>query len=161
MRIPLARTPNWTVSDPDDIKSQWWAWDNPDSPWGSRETFSGTESHLGVDTQHLTQTADYYEGAYIWPEYGWVMSTPYPTRVLKFDPERHALVFGGQWSNTAGSYHIPRHARYYLEDKPHYLDAAGRVLVSKGKATAGGCTCVCRAIATRTRRRSRLRSGSP
>ena len=124
-RIPLARTPNWTVSDPDDIKSEWWAWDNPKNGWGNRTAFGNGESHLGVDTKNLTGPADYYEGAYIWPEYGWVMSTPYPTRVLKYDAERHALVFGGQWSNAAGSYHIPRHARYYLEDKPHYLDQSG------------------------------------
>jgi len=23
-RIPLARTPNWKVSNPDDVKSEWW-----------------------------------------------------------------------------------------------------------------------------------------
>ena len=133
VRIPLARTPNWTVSDPDDIKSEWWAWDNPKSPWGSRETLNGMELHLGVDTKHITETADYYEGAYLWPEYGWVMSTPYPTRVRKADPARHALLFGGQWGGPAGSHHVPRHARYYLEDKPHYLDAPGEFWFDKKK----------------------------
>jgi hypothetical protein len=85
VRIPLARTPNWKVSDPDDIKSEWWSWDNPKKPWGAREKINGAESHLGVDTQHLTGPPEYYQGAYIWPEYGWVMRTPYPTRVLKYD----------------------------------------------------------------------------
>ncbi len=133
VRIPLARTPNWTVTDPDDIKSQWWSWDNPKNPWGSREKFNGTEMHLGVDTEHITRSPDYYEGAYIWPEYGWVMSTPYPTRVLKCDAKEHALVFGGQWGGGAGSYHVPRHARYYLEDKPHYLDSPGEFWFDKRK----------------------------
>ncbi len=131
VRIPLARTPNWTASDPTDIKSEWWSWDNPKSPWGSRETIGSTESHRGVDTEHLTGPPEYYEGATIWPEYGWVMSTPYPTRVLRYDPEEHSLVFGGQWSNAAGSYHVPRHARYYLEDKPHYLDSPGEFWFQK------------------------------
>ncbi len=136
VRIPLARTPNWTVSDPDDIKSQWWSWDNPKTPWGSRENLGGTEMHLGIDTRHIQGSADYFEGAYIWPEYGWVMSTPYPTRVLKCDPERHALLFGGQWGGGAGSYHVPRHARYYLEDKPHYLDSPGEFWFDR-KRTGG------------------------
>lgn len=125
VRIPLARTPNWTVSDPDDVKSQWWEWDLPKHPWGARETVGGIEAHLGIDTKHLTGPAEYYEGAYIWSEYGWVMSTPYPTRVLKYDASRHAIAFAGQWGGGAGSYHVPRHARYYLEDKPHYLDEPG------------------------------------
>ena len=134
VRIPLARTPNWNVSDPDDIKSEWWSWENPKHAWGSRETLNGREVHVGVDTEHITASPDYYEGAYIWPEYGWVMSTPYPTRVLGHDAARHALLFGGQWGNTAGSYHIPRHARYYLEDKPHYLDEPGEFwLARKGE----------------------------
>jgi hypothetical protein len=131
VRIPLARTPNWKVTDPDDIKSQWWSWDNPENAWGSREKFNGTDVHLGVDSEHITGPPDYYEGAYIWPEYGWVMSTPYPTRVLKCDAARHALLFGGQWGTNAGSYHVPRHARYYLEDKPHYLDSPGEFWFDK------------------------------
>jgi len=28
-RIPLARTPNWKISNPDDVKNEWWVWDNP------------------------------------------------------------------------------------------------------------------------------------
>jgi hypothetical protein len=131
IRLALARTPNWSVSDPDDIKSEWWTWKNPDNPWGSRVTLNGTQSHFGCDPENLTQPAEYYEGAYIWPEYGWVMSTPYPTRVLRYDAQRRGLVFGGQWSNNAGSYHVPRHARYYLEDKPHYLDEGGEFWFQK------------------------------
>jgi len=34
-RIPLARTPNWKVSNPDDVKSEWWVWDNPHKPFGN------------------------------------------------------------------------------------------------------------------------------
>jgi hypothetical protein len=29
-RLALARTPNWNITDPDDIKSEWWTWKNPD-----------------------------------------------------------------------------------------------------------------------------------
>ena len=121
-RIPLARAPNWKVSDPDDIKSEWWQWENPKKQWGIRTKVGRSEVHMGVDATHLTEGPAYYKDALIWPEYGWVMGTPYPTRVLRYDPGEHSLAFAGQWGGGAGSYHVPRHARYYLEDKPHYLD---------------------------------------
>src|SRR5262249_27934023 len=34
-RIPLARTPNWKVSNPDDVKSEWWVWDNQRKAFGN------------------------------------------------------------------------------------------------------------------------------
>ena len=123
-RLPLARTPNWQVSDADDIKSEWFRFNNPDrnAAWGLTADFAGTIRPMGVDTVNLKRDADYYEGALIWSEYGWVMGTPYPSRVVKFDRAKSALIFGGQWGSGAGSHHFPRHTRYYLEDKPHYLD---------------------------------------
>ena len=126
VRIPLARTPNWEVSDLDDIKSQWWHWDYAGTkPFDVfTETDAGKKLYLGVDTAHLTRPADYYQDALVWTEYGWVMGTPYPARVEVVDTERKGLGFGGQWGGV-GSYKIVRYNRYYLEDKPHYLDAPG------------------------------------
>ncbi|MCP5521642.1 MAG: hypothetical protein H7A46_08850 [Verrucomicrobiales bacterium] len=122
-RIPLARTPNWKVSNPDDIKGEWWMWDNPGKPFGNTITNAGgQEIHLGIDTKHIKdRPADYYQGALIWPEYGWVMSGPYPGRVEVVDLERHGLGFGG-WTGGGTGGVIMRNMRYYLEDKPHYLD---------------------------------------
>lgn len=96
-RIPLARTPNWKASNPDDVKSEWWVWDNPDKPFGNTiKDARGQEMHLGIDTKHIKDhSEDYYKGALIWPEYGWVMSAPYPTEVEVVDLERHGLGFGG------------------------------------------------------------------
>ncbi len=134
-RIPLARTPNWRVSDPDDVKSEWFHFNNPGrrEVWGMKTKLQGAERPMGVDTENLTRDAEYYEGALIWSEYGWVMGTPYPSRVAKFDPEKKALVFGGQWGRSIGKYHYPRYVRYYLEDKPHYLDdsASGEFWLDK------------------------------
>ena len=130
-RIPLARTPNWKVSDPDDVKSEWWQFDNPRRAWGERLKVGKAEAHLGTDTQHLRESFEYYKGAYVWSEYGWVMGTPYPSRVQQFVAQRNALAFGGQWGSSAGSYHVPRYTRYYLEDKPHYLDEPGEFWFEK------------------------------
>ena len=123
-RIPLARMPNWKVSDPEDVKSEWWHWDNPGHPYfnltmdteTSRKTLA-----LGKDTQHLTGPKELYMGAILWAEFGWVDGTPYPSYVQGFDAEKRALGFEG-YLGSATSRIISRNHRYYLEDKPHYLD---------------------------------------
>jgi len=122
-RIPLARTPNWKRSNPDDVKSEWWTWDNPRKVFGNTtKNANGQEIHLGIDTKHVKdKPADYFKGALIWPEYGWVMSGPYPTSVETVDLEQHGLGFGG-WTGGGTNGVIMRNMRYYLEDKPQYLD---------------------------------------
>jgi hypothetical protein len=131
-RIALARTPNWKVSDPDDVKSEWWEWNNPDKPFDNYvTTASGRKLNLGIDTEHLKQPASYYEGATLWTEYGWVMGTPYPTPVEVVNTQKHALGFTGQWGDTPGSYKFIRYCRYFLEDKPQYLDSPGEFWFGK------------------------------
>ena len=122
-RIPLARTPNWKVSNPDDVKKEWWVWDNPGKPFGNTTTNArGQTISLGIDTQHIKdKPEDYFKGALIWPEYGWVMSGPYPTPVETVDLDRHGLGFAG-WTGGGVNGVIMRNMRYYLEDKPQYLD---------------------------------------
>lgn len=122
-RIPLARTPNWKVSNPDDVKSEWWEWDNPRRAFGNVITNrQGRTVHLGIDTRHIRDKPEsYFRGALIWPEYGWVMSGPYPTEVEVVDLEYNGLGFAGWTGGGAGGV-IMRGMRYYLEDKPHYLD---------------------------------------
>jgi len=122
VRIPLARTPNWQVSDPDDVKSEWWHWNYPTGkPFDVFAEKGGRRLHLGVDTEHLTKSADYYRNAIVWTEHGWVAGAPYPVRVELVDTARKGLGFGGRWGGV-GSYKIVKFNRYYLEDKPHYLD---------------------------------------
>ncbi len=123
VRLPLARMPNWTVSDPHDVKSEWWQWNYPEGrPFDVfTEGPGGRRLHLGIDTENLTQEEEYYENAIVWTEYGWVQSTPYPARVEVVDTDRRGIGFGGQWGGV-GSYVIVKGNRYYLEDKPHYLN---------------------------------------
>lgn len=124
-RLKLARTPNWQVSDPDDVKSEWWTWDNPGKPFDNYiNDAKGAKLNLGIDTKNLTREASYYQDAVIYSEFGWVMSSPYAARVEVVDTARKGLGFGGKWGG-AGSYKIVRYMRYYLEDKPQYLDEAG------------------------------------
>jgi hypothetical protein len=123
-RIPLARMPNWKVSDPEDVKSEWWHWDNPGYPYFNMTMKAeGSDKILamGKDTKHITGPKELYMGAIIWAEFGWVDGTPYPSYVEGFDAEKRALGFEG-YLGSAKSRIISRNHRYYLEDKPQYLD---------------------------------------
>ncbi len=126
LRIPLARTPNWKRSNPNDVKSEWWIWDNPGKPFGNTiKNAGGQQVHLGIDTKHIRdKSEDYFKDALIWPEFGWVMSQPYPTRVEVVDLKQRGLGFAG-WTGGGTGDVIMRNMRYYLEDKPHYLDDPG------------------------------------
>ncbi len=136
-RIALARTPNWTITDPDDIKSEWWTWKNPRKPFDNYATLNGRRRHQAFDKEGINSSKpqDYYEGAIVWTTKGWVMGSPFPARVLAVNRENGALTFPGQWGGGP-SYKIIRGCRYYLEDKPHYLDSPGEFWFDK-KARGG------------------------
>jgi len=124
IRIPLARMPNWNVSNPEDVKSEWWHWDNPGHPYFHLTMKAEKSSKIlamGKDTKHITGPKELYMGAIIWTEFGWVDGTPYPSYVQGFDAEKRTLGFEG-YLGSAKSRVISRNHRYYLEDKPHYLD---------------------------------------
>jgi hypothetical protein len=136
-RIALARTPNWNITDPDDIKSEWWTWKNPDKPFDNYTTINGQRRHLAFDKEQINtnKPQDYYQGAIVWTTKGWVMGNPFPARVLAVDRENGSLTFAGQWGGEP-SYKIIRGCQYYLEDKPQYLDSPGEFWFDK-KGTGG------------------------
>jgi hypothetical protein len=124
-RVPIARTPNWEVSDPEEVLSEWWVWENPEW-WVSENrttTLNGQPRHLGIDTRHLTQDPEYYRDAIVWTEWAIVMGTPFPTKVEAYDPAKKSLTFEGRWYGDSGQ--INAGNRYFLENKPQYLDAPG------------------------------------
>jgi hypothetical protein len=125
-RIALARTPNWKITDPEDIKSQWWTWKNPEKPFDNYTNINGQRRHLAFDKDRIStnQPQAYYQDAVVWTTKGWVMGNPFPARVEAVDRERGSLAFAGQWGGEP-SYKIIRGCQYYLEDKPQYLDSPG------------------------------------
>ena len=131
-RVALARTPNWTISDLDDIKSEWWTWKNPDKPFDNYATINGQRRHLAFDQADINESKpqEYYEGAIVWTTKGWVMGNPFPARVLAVDREKGSLVFPGQWGGVP-SYKVIRGCQFYLEDKPQYLDSPGEFWFDK------------------------------
>ncbi len=119
-RIHLARDPNWTVSNPDDVKAEWYEWKTSENV----ETDGGMRT-WAMDPEHLTaEEEDAYVGGTVWTEYSGVMASPYPTRIEDYDPQRGAVLVGGPWGNT-GRYRPIIHNRYYLENLPRFLDSDG------------------------------------
>jgi len=131
-RIALARTPNWNITNPEDIKSEWWTWKNPDKPFDNYATINGQRRHLAFDKEQINtnKPPDYYQGAIVWTTKGWVMGNPFPARVLAVDRENGSLTFAGQWGGEP-TYKIIRGCQYYLEDKPQYLDSPGEFWFDK------------------------------
>ena len=115
IRIPLARHPNW-ISQPEDHKAQWFTWTNDPHPFQAKEGFSANDDKnlKGLDE-------DFVQDALIYSEFGWVMSTPYPTKVINYDSADGSVRFAG-WTGGGNASVIFRGMRYYLEDKPQYLD---------------------------------------
>lgn len=131
-RIALARTPNWNITDSDDIKSEWWTWKNPDKPFDNYTTINGQRRHLAFDKQDINTNRPqaYYQDAIVWTTKGWIMGNPFPARVLAVDREKGSLAFAGQWGGEP-TYKIIRGCQYYLEDKPQYLDSPGEFWFDK------------------------------
>jgi len=112
--INIARTPNWQVTDPDDVMGNWFKFQGA----GTRVE-DGKEIVRARDAVNLRQSADYYKDAIIYCEWEPVMSMPFPTRVIDFDESSGVIKFNDPaWPGC----HVHGHAHYYLEDKPHYLD---------------------------------------
>ncbi len=126
-RIPLARTPNWTVSNPDDVKAGWAVWEDVETGKGPKRNLPqvqvGEDRSIGIDSRLLTAPgADAYAGATVWTEYVGLMGTPFPVPVESYDPAKHAIEFASVWS---GNHHPIRGCRYYLENSPRFLDSPG------------------------------------
>lgn len=130
VRIPLARTPNWTVSDPRDVMSEWYEWEQPEWWTDKNKTnVNGRTMHLGIDTRNLHGSAGDYAGGLVWSEWGIVMGTPFASAVELFDGKRHGIGFQGFWYNDSGK--IITGNRYFLEDRPGYLDSPGEYWFDK------------------------------
>ena len=134
VRLALARTPNWTVSNRDDVMAGWWTWQQP-SWWTDvwKTTVNGRRMHLGIDTDHLKNagfTADDLVGGLVWSEWGIVMGTPFPSKIEAFDPDAGTIAFQGFWYNDSEK--IITGNRYYLEDRPLFLDEGGEFWFDRG-----------------------------
>ncbi len=135
-RIPIARDPNWEVTNPDDVKSEWHEWQNVEKETIEVEGREQVKA-FGIDVEHLTaRDPGAYVGGTVWTEYSGVMGTPYANPIEAYDPQRHAIRFGGPWGD-ASSYAPIVHCRYFIENLPLLLDAPGEYYYAAGGPHAG------------------------
>ena len=127
-RVRLARHPNWTLNNKDDVKAEWAEWDKTWLAPKQKRTFL-PNSQLGAD-RVICQSKDIlneknknaYDGATVWTEYCGLMGSPYPGPVLNFDPQNNTIMVGGPWSGT----NFPiENCRFFLENHPRFLDMPG------------------------------------
>ncbi len=103
-RIPIAREPNWQISNPDDPQSEWHEWTGRIKGEGS------------IDTVHLTQKdPHFFDGGFVWTEWSGNMGTIHLAAIRGYDPDRHLLKAG---NGSKGN-------RYYIENVPGFLDSPG------------------------------------
>lgn len=132
VRLRLARDPNWHESNPNDPLSEWPAWEQPEW-WTDKNVIDvdGRPRHLGIDRSRLRGFArEDIEGATVWTEWGIVMGSPYPARVERYVPEQGGVAFRGPWTFDMSEKIITGN-RYYLEDKPQWLDEDGEFWVER------------------------------
>ncbi len=130
-RIPLAREPDWTITDPLDPLLNCWRWDS-----NSASTNLGSGARLlGFDSMLNNSDPNYYTNALVWTEWSNLMSDPYAAKIEAYDAARHGIVFQAPWGGD--SYTLIVNQRYWIEDKPHYLDTAGEFWFERTGASAG------------------------
>jgi concanavalin A-like lectin/glucanase superfamily protein len=126
-RIPLARTPNWSIENWDDTCSQWAQWKSVRGVKGEDRRFPKVQ--VGVD-QSLAVAPDVfdepdahaYDGAVVWTEYAGLMGSPFAVPVEEYDPKQGAVRFGAPWS---GNHKPAAGARFFVENHIRFLDAPG------------------------------------
>ncbi len=123
LRIPLARMPNWKVSDPENVRSEWWSFSEPVEWDKSITEVDGKKMHLCGDSRNIKdKPKELFENALIWYERAGVASMPHATPVRHVDAAQGKLGFCGWHDVDKASGIIMKGCRYYLEDKPQYLD---------------------------------------
>ncbi len=123
-RLELARIPNWTIKNFDDVKSEWWEWE---------KDARVKKKNGGIDTKNLTESPDFYKDALVYTEWGIVMCTPAAVPVKGFDPKKKALFFEGFFTPRYVGRGMSKGMRYYLANKPQYLDVPGEWYVEKDR----------------------------
>lgn len=130
IRFKLARWPNWTESNPNDLMSEWPTWEQPEW-WKEKNKImvKGTRKHLGIDAELPRPLGD-LEGGTVWSEWGIVMGSPYPAKIEAVDEKRGGIAFRGPWTREDLEKIITGN-RYYLEDLPQFLDEPGEFWVER------------------------------
>ena len=160
-RIALARTPNWTITDPDDIQSEWWTWKNPDKPFDNYATINGQRRHLAFDKERhqREQAAGVLRGRHRPDHQGLGDGQPVPGQGPGRGPQEAA-----RWSSPdSGAASRPTRSYAAAASTWRTSPSIWTAPASSGstrRETAAGSTSACPATRTRTPPGSRWPSAS-
>ncbi|MFP4380285.1 MAG: LamG-like jellyroll fold domain-containing protein [Candidatus Sumerlaeia bacterium] len=130
-RIWLARSPNWKISNPDFVMSEWYAFDGPSRDLPKSEGGAPIGSYKNWDDEFLkdpSKPKDFFKNARIWTMWSGgvfsAMGTPYDAEILDYDPETGTIERG----RIGGAFYFGmggKDDRYYVERHPAFLDSPG------------------------------------
>jgi len=126
-RIHLAREPDWEISDPDFVMSEWYSFDGParvkgEAPIGSRKNYDD-------QLKEISMNPDFFgDHTRVWTMWSGgpfsAMGTPYEGTIEKYDPETGTItrstIGGAFYFGLAG-----KDDTYFLERHPAFLDQPG------------------------------------
>ena len=122
VRIPLARTPNWKLSNTLDPMAEWWTW--------TGLVGGGTAAGYRIDTMHFKQSDPaYWVGGHVWSEYDGIMGTMWGEKILSYDPATRSIKTN---TNQGGA-----GFRYYIENLPQLLDTTNEYFFDKSGSFPG------------------------
>lgn len=139
-RIPIARDPNWTITDEDNPMEHWYAWSDSKRIGAVEVTNAAGKARLrggkflAQDALHVTSDdPKAYDGVWIWSTYDGNMSSPHRLTKTTYHPEHHAFEgIRNPQARWAVAYH--KGAKYFMENLLRFLDAPGEFLFrSKGE----------------------------
>jgi hypothetical protein len=139
-RIHLAREPDWEISNPDFVMSEWLSFDGPSrekkvaeggAPTGSRENWDEDLKQLSTDPNFFGDSTR------IWTMWSGgpfsAMGTPFMGKIVKYDPESATIertTMGIAYFGLAGhddSYYLEHHPAFLDQPGEFYFEAAGRI----------------------------------
>ncbi|MCM8803158.1 MAG: hypothetical protein NC827_07620 [Candidatus Omnitrophica bacterium] len=121
-RIQIAREPDWE-EDPEDVLKNWWDWKRVSVKQ------EGGKVITGFDPVNLNSPEpDYYKDAIIWFQGSSVIGTPFPSKIIEYNPTNHTVTFLGTWFNPP-----IKGNKYFVEDKLNFLDCPGEYYYDEKK----------------------------
>ena len=128
--IHVAREPDWEITNPNYPMEDWWIWTDEKSI-SNRQG----QSKALVDTVNLVEAnSEFYEGATVWTEQHSYAGYGHPSTIESYSPSDHSVTLSiwVDWLANQGRSPTAK-CRYYLEDKPQFLDSPGEFYFHQGE----------------------------
>ena len=118
-RIPVAREPDWEITDPLNPFGNCWSWSSD----AFTTNIGGTSMWLARSTSLPSSDPNYYVEGTVWSEWNHLMCAPHAQRIRAYNGGLPGIAFEIAWGGAWFS--VLRYHRFWIEDRPHHLDQNG------------------------------------